>query len=97
MYWLLHKLGFNRITSRSRHPKQSVEVQETFKKLLNKVTDILPVYIPFYRVDIWFQNVMVQVGIQRILQQSVDSKIAPYSHELNPIEPVYNSYPSTIS
>jgi transposase len=32
VYWLLHKLGFSWITSRSKHPKQSAEAQETFKK-----------------------------------------------------------------
>ncbi|WP_435277206.1 helix-turn-helix domain-containing protein [Psychrobium sp. nBUS_13] len=35
MYRLLHQLGFSWITSRSRHPKQSDEVQETFKKIRN--------------------------------------------------------------
>ncbi|MFT6920773.1 MAG: hypothetical protein ACJA2G_003426 [Cognaticolwellia sp.] len=32
IYRLLHQLGFSWITSRSRHPKQSDEVQEAFKK-----------------------------------------------------------------
>lgn len=32
-YRLLHALGFSWITSRSKHPKQSNEVQEAFKKL----------------------------------------------------------------
>lgn len=32
IYKLLKSLGFSWITSRSRHPKQSEEVQETFKK-----------------------------------------------------------------
>ncbi|WP_404948395.1 winged helix-turn-helix domain-containing protein [Shewanella sp. SR44-3] len=32
VYWLLHKLGFSWITSRSMHPQQSAEAQETFKK-----------------------------------------------------------------
>lgn len=35
VYRLLHKLGFSWITSRSRHPKQSDEVQEAFKKIRN--------------------------------------------------------------
>ncbi|UAL41447.1 IS630 family transposase [Shewanella inventionis] len=57
VYWLLHKLGFSWITSRSKHPKQSDEAQETFKKTLqNKAIDILPVHVPFDRVDIWFQD-----------------------------------------
>ena len=34
-YRLLHQLGFSWITSRSRHPKQSDEIQENFKKIRN--------------------------------------------------------------
>lgn len=34
-YRLLHQLGFSWITSRSRHPKQSDETQEDFKKIRN--------------------------------------------------------------
>lgn len=33
VYKLIHSLGFSWITSRSKHPKQSPEVQETFKKV----------------------------------------------------------------
>jgi transposase len=33
VYKLLHKLGFSWITSRSKHPKQSIEAQENFKKI----------------------------------------------------------------
>jgi transposase len=32
VYKLLHRLGFSWITSRSRHPQQSQQVQENFKK-----------------------------------------------------------------
>lgn len=35
IYKLLKSIGFSWITSRSRHPKQSDEVQETFKKIRN--------------------------------------------------------------
>lgn len=35
VYRLLHQLGFSWITSRSRHPKQSEEIQESFKKIRN--------------------------------------------------------------
>jgi transposase len=35
IYLILHKLNFSWITSRSRHPKQSEEVQEAFKKIQN--------------------------------------------------------------
>ena len=36
IYRLLHQLNFSWITSRSRHPKQSKAVQESFKKIQNK-------------------------------------------------------------
>ncbi|MBM7073993.1 IS630 family transposase [Shewanella sp. 202IG2-18] len=36
IYRLLHHLDLRWITSRSRHPKQSEEVQETFKKIQNR-------------------------------------------------------------
>jgi transposase len=35
VYRLLHQLGFSWITSRSRHPKQSEQIQEDFKKIRN--------------------------------------------------------------
>lgn len=33
IYWLLHSSGFSWITSRSKHPKQSQEAQDAFKKV----------------------------------------------------------------
>jgi transposase len=36
VYKLLHRLGFSWITSRSKHPKQSIEAQQDFKKIPNK-------------------------------------------------------------
>ncbi len=35
IYILLKKMGFSWITSRSKHPKQSDEIQEDFKKIQN--------------------------------------------------------------
>lgn len=35
IYRLLHQLNFSWITSRSKHPKQSIEAQEDFKKIPN--------------------------------------------------------------
>jgi len=35
VYRLLHQLGFSWITSRSKYPKQSEEIQEDFKKIRN--------------------------------------------------------------
>ncbi len=36
IYNLLHALNLSWITTRSKHPKQSIEAQETFKKIPNK-------------------------------------------------------------
>ncbi|ABI71407.1 hypothetical protein Sfri_1556 [Shewanella frigidimarina NCIMB 400] len=33
IYRLLHQLGLSWITTRSRHPKQSQDIQDAFKKL----------------------------------------------------------------
>ena len=36
VYQLMHQLNLSWITTRSMHPKQSTEAQETFKKIPNK-------------------------------------------------------------
>nr|WP_258132551.1 winged helix-turn-helix domain-containing protein [Aliivibrio sifiae] len=36
LYQLLHDIGLSWITTRSKHPKQSVEAQEAFKKIPNR-------------------------------------------------------------
>ena len=36
IYYLLKKMGFSWITSRSKHPKQSQQAQDNFKKIPNK-------------------------------------------------------------
>ena len=36
VYNLLHELNLSWITTRSKHPKQSIKAQETFKKIPNK-------------------------------------------------------------
>ncbi len=36
IYHLLHKLNLSWITTRSKHPKQSIEAQESFKKIPNR-------------------------------------------------------------
>ena len=36
IYHLLHELNLSWITTRSMHPKQSIEAQETFKKIPNR-------------------------------------------------------------
>jgi len=39
---LLHALNFSWITSRSRHPKQSQEIQDDFKKIQNDIDQQAP-------------------------------------------------------
>lgn len=36
VYYLLHGLNLSWITTRSKHPKQSIEAQEAFKKIPNR-------------------------------------------------------------
>ena len=36
VYQIMHKLNLSWITTRSKHPKQSIEAQNTFKKIPNK-------------------------------------------------------------
>ncbi|CAM3030322.1 Winged helix-turn helix domain-containing protein [Vibrio rarus] len=36
VYRLLHEIGLSWITTRSKHPKQSIEAQEAFKKIPNR-------------------------------------------------------------
>ncbi|WP_376708513.1 helix-turn-helix domain-containing protein [Shewanella surugensis] len=35
IYYLLNHMGFSWITSRSKHPKQSIDAQEAFKQIPN--------------------------------------------------------------
>jgi transposase len=56
IYRLLHELGFSWITSRSKHPKQSEEVQEDFKKFQIETINLIPSHIALDKVDIWFQD-----------------------------------------
>ncbi|RLV58776.1 IS630 family transposase [Parashewanella curva] len=56
IYRLLKSIGLSWITSCSRHPKQSVEAQEEFKKISYKAIATIPFHIPLHKVDIWFQD-----------------------------------------
>jgi transposase len=53
---LLHQQGFSWISSRSKHPKQSEEAQERFKKMPIEMIKLIPGHLPLDRVDIWFQD-----------------------------------------
>ncbi|WDE06375.1 IS630 family transposase [Thalassomonas viridans] len=56
VYRLLKKMGFSWITSRSKHPKQSDQVQESFKKFLLSTILNVPGHISLDKVDVWFQD-----------------------------------------
>ncbi|WP_158970245.1 IS630 family transposase [Paraglaciecola sp. L3A3] len=56
IYRLLHQLGFSWITSRSKHPKQSQEAQDEFKKLQIETIKLIPGHVTLDKVDIWFQD-----------------------------------------
>ncbi|WP_418357942.1 IS630 family transposase [Shewanella basaltis] len=69
VYKILRKLGFSWLYSRSKHPKQNVEVMEAFKKFpLSTIVDI-PIFVSPAEIDIWFQDEA------RIGQQNTTSKL----------------------
>lgn len=56
VYHLLPGLNLSWISTQSKHPKQSVEAQEAFKKSLIKTILKIPGHLPLDRVDMWFQD-----------------------------------------
>ncbi|MCB5362021.1 hypothetical protein CSB62_23840 [Vibrio splendidus] len=56
LYQLLHDIGLSWITTRSKHPKQSLEAQETFKKFPIETILKIPGHVPLNDVQIWFQD-----------------------------------------
>lgn len=49
-------LGFSWITSRSKHPKQSLVAQEAFKNFRLETILNIPGHIALSQVDVWFQD-----------------------------------------
>ena len=49
IYHLLHKLNLSWITTRSKYPKQSIEAQESCKKIQNKNDPLDPLTRSFER------------------------------------------------
>lgn len=49
-------MGFSWITSRSKHPKQSLKIQDDFKKFTIETILKIPSHIGLENVDVWFQN-----------------------------------------
>ncbi|WP_277869173.1 MULTISPECIES: IS630 family transposase, partial [unclassified Vibrio] len=56
LYQLLHDIGLSWITTRSKHPKQSLEAQEAFKKFPIETILKIPGHVPLNDVQIWFQD-----------------------------------------
>ncbi|WP_217555999.1 IS630 family transposase [Vibrio metschnikovii] len=56
IYYLLNHMGFSWITSRSKHPKQSQQVQDDFKKFKIETILKIPGHISLESVDVWFQD-----------------------------------------
>ena len=56
LYQLLHDMGLSWITTRSKDPNQSVEVQEAFKKFPIETILKIPGHVPLKDVQIWFQD-----------------------------------------
>ncbi|CAM3885260.1 Transposase [Vibrio aerogenes CECT 7868] len=57
IYYLLDHMGFSWITSRSRHPKQTQEIQTILKKFKIETILKIPGHMPLEHIDVWFQLV----------------------------------------
>jgi hypothetical protein len=56
IYTLLKSLNITWTTGRSKHPQQSEEAQDNFKKLQIETIKLIPGHIGLYKVDFWFQD-----------------------------------------
>ena len=56
VYKILKQLGFSWITSRSKHPKQSIQDQESFKNFQLETILHTPGHLSPERIDVWFQD-----------------------------------------
>ncbi|WP_081281031.1 IS630 family transposase [Vibrio natriegens] len=56
IYYLLDHMGFSWITSRSKHPKQSQQIQDDLKKFKIETILKIPGHIALECVDVWFQD-----------------------------------------
>lgn len=56
IYRQLHPLSFSSITSSSRHPKKSIEIQDNLKKFEIKKIQTMPWNVSLKSVDVWFQD-----------------------------------------
>ncbi|HAS6331037.1 TPA: IS630 family transposase [Vibrio vulnificus] len=56
IYYLLNHMGFSWITSRSKHPRQSQQIQDDFKKFKIETILKIPGHMSLDNVDVWFQD-----------------------------------------
>ncbi|MFK0573178.1 IS630 family transposase [Endozoicomonas sp.] len=57
VYKLMHKVGLSWISGRTRHQKQNLEEQESYKKKFKSlVRQLVPDSVDLKNVDIWFQD-----------------------------------------
>ncbi|WP_347361141.1 IS630 family transposase [Vibrio vulnificus] len=56
IYYLLNHMGFSWITSRSKHPRQSQQIQDDFKKFNIETILKIPGHMGLDNVDVWFQD-----------------------------------------
>ncbi|WP_347365301.1 IS630 family transposase, partial [Vibrio vulnificus] len=56
IYYLLNHMGFAWITSRSKHPRQSQQIQDDFKKIKIETILKIPGHMGLDNVDVWFQD-----------------------------------------
>ncbi|MGL0820492.1 IS630 family transposase [Vibrio vulnificus] len=56
IYYLLNHMGFSWITSRSKHPRQSQQIQDDFKKFKIETILKIPGHMGLDNVDVWFQD-----------------------------------------
>ncbi|HDY7739958.1 TPA: IS630 family transposase [Vibrio vulnificus] len=56
IYYLLNHMGFAWITSRSKPPRQSQQIQDDFKKFNIETTLKIPGHMGLDNVDVWFQD-----------------------------------------
>ncbi|MCU8400243.1 IS630 family transposase [Vibrio vulnificus] len=56
IYYLLNHMGFSWITSRSKHPRQSQQIQDDFKKFKIEAILKIPGHMSLDNVDVWFQD-----------------------------------------
>ncbi|HAS8111049.1 TPA: IS630 family transposase [Vibrio vulnificus] len=56
IYYLLNHMGFAWITSRSKHLRQSQQIQDDFKKFKIETIPKIPGHMGLDNVDVWFQD-----------------------------------------